>query len=155
MGTGDDGIFRLTKSDLENQGIITSLIDPSTFKLFESGKESKIYVYGQEDGIFNDNDFIEFYGSRNYPSISHRILNNDDEQYNEYLNRYTDTTFYFLTWNNDFGLRIDSISSVPPVGVDTVIYCTKVIHFENQSYTQFCDNNEVANQTSNWYKNKT
>ena len=155
LGTGSDGIFRLTKSDLENQGINTSSIDPRTFKLFESGKERKILVQGQEDGTFDESDFLEFCGNRNYPTISHRIINEDDKDYNEYLNRYTDTTFYFLTWDNNNGLRIDSSSISSPINVDTLHYFTKSIHFENQSFIQYCDNNEVANQTSNWYKNKT
>ena len=155
LGTGSDGIFRLTKSDLENQGINTSSIDPKTFKLFESGKERKILVQGQEDGTFDESDFLEFCGKRNYPTISHRIINEDDKDYNEYLNRYTDTTFYFLTWDNNNGLRIDSSSISSPINVDTLHYFTKSIHFENQSFIQYCDNNEVANQTSNWYKNKT
>lgn len=155
IGVGQDGIYRINKSDLISFGMPVSVIDPRTLKLFESGKEVKINVKGEDDGVFDDNDYIEFWGKRNYPTKSYRTINNSNEEYNEYLNRYIDSTFYFLCWNSSNGERIDTIyNSLTSVG-DTLDYYLQLQHNETQSTFQFCDNDEVANQTSSWLKNKS
>lgn len=155
LGVGKDGVYRITKPELTSAGLDVSVIDPRTIKLFESGKEIKIFVKGQEDGSFDDNDYLEFWGHKNYPKISYRTINQDDKEYNEFLNRYTDSTFYFLSWNGNQGKRIDTISVSPTSANDTVNYFVQLIHFEPQSYFQFSDADEIANQTPNWIKNKS
>jgi hypothetical protein len=57
-----DGIYRLTQNDLEQAGINTSFVDPRKIGIFNKGVEIPIYVKGQVDGIFDESDFIEFYG---------------------------------------------------------------------------------------------
>ena len=155
LGVGKDGIYRIAKSDLDALGVPTSMIDPRTFKLYESGKEIDILVKGQDDGIFDDNDFIELWGHRNYPKNSYKTINLDNEEYNEYLNRYTDTTNYFLTWNGDEGKRIDTLSTSLSSTNDTINYYSQLLHNEIQAQFQFCDIDEIANQTPNWLKNKS
>ena len=54
---------------------------------------------GRADGSFDDIDFIEFYGTKNYASGNYRIVNEHNEPYSEYIDRYSDTTIYWLTWN--------------------------------------------------------
>jgi hypothetical protein len=98
IGTGGEGLFRIYKSDLTNLGVDAASINPQTFQLFESGIELNIFVSNEASGVFSDSDYVEFFGTRNFSKISPKILNADNEEYNEYLNRYTDTTFYFLTW---------------------------------------------------------
>ncbi|MGD8306548.1 MAG: C25 family cysteine peptidase, partial [Ignavibacteria bacterium] len=155
IGVDRDAVFRITKSSLENLGVNTNIIDPKTFKMFESGKQIKLLVEGENDGVFNDTDFIEFWGHKNYPSTLHRIINDETTEYNEYLNRYTDTSFYFLTWDGDAGERSDTLGLNLTGISDTLDYHSQLLHSETQSYIQNNDNNEVANQTSNWNKNKT
>jgi hypothetical protein len=58
-----DGIYRLEKSDLENAGLDVSLLDPQKIKIYYRGTEIPIYVFGEDDGIFDDSDYIEFYGA--------------------------------------------------------------------------------------------
>ena len=65
-GPIEDGLVRIYKSDLVNLGVNMSIVDPGTFKLFESGKEKPIIVSGENDGSFDENDYIEFWGSKNY-----------------------------------------------------------------------------------------
>jgi hypothetical protein len=154
IGTGDDAVFRITKSNLESLGINTNSIDPRTFKMFESGRQIKLFVKGENDGVFDDTDFIEFWGHQNYPDISHRLINDDDKDYNEYLNRYTDTTFFFLNWNGDNGNRTDFIS-LPLAGInDTLNYHAQLFHSEIQSRLLFNNNDNIANETSGWNKIK-
>ena len=155
FGIAKNGVYRITKSNLDAYGISTSSIDPRTFKLFESGKEVKIIVKGQDDGIFNDNDYIELWGKKNYPAISYQVINLDNQEYNEYLNRYTDTTNYFLTWDGDQGKRVDTLSTSISSVIDTIDYYTQLLHAENQTTLQFCNIDEIANQTPSWLKNKS
>ncbi len=96
IGTAKDALFRITKADLEAKGINTASINPKSFRLIESGIELAVTVFGEDDNVFNDNDYIQFYGTLNYPEISHRVINNPDEPYNEYLDRYSDTTFFIF-----------------------------------------------------------
>ena len=155
MGVAEDAVCRIAKTDLNVLGINTSTIDPRTFKIFESGKEIDICVTGEDDGIFDENDFIEFWGHKNYPHISYHLLNADNEEYNEYLNRYTDTTFYFLTWNGNFGNRADTIN-INPTGIsDSLFYYSKLLHFEINPFFDFNNYDDIANQTPDWKKNKT
>ncbi len=155
LAVGKDGIYRITKNYLEQNGINTSSIDPATFQLFNYGKEVPIYVSGENDGSFDQNDFIEFWGARNYPLISYRVINSPDQEYNEYLNRYTDTSCYFLTWGIKKGERVteENLNTILPA--DTLNFYTEVDHYESNTMYQNQSDNEVANQTPNWYGNKT
>lgn len=156
VGTGYEGLFRIYKSDLVKLGVDPSSINPATFQLFESGLEQNIYVSNEQSGVFGDSDYVEFFGTRNFSKISPKIINADNEEYNEYLNRYTDTTFYFLTWGQTNGKRAYSISN-PASGItDTLNYFSSIIHQEPNLMLQYLNSNdEVANQTPNWFKNKS
>ncbi len=155
IGTVEDGIYRIEKSDFDNYGINTSIIDPRTIQMFESGKEQKIYIQGEDDGSFDDVDYIEFYGSKNYSKKSHRIINADHEDYNTFLNKYTDTTFYFLTWGGTIGDRIET-DTEPISSVQTEMdYYTQLLHFEENKMFQYLNSDNIHNETSNWNKNKT
>ena len=112
IGTAEDGVYRLFKSDLENYGVNTSLINPRTFKLILKGKEIPVYVQGEEDDSFDDMDFIEFYGTKNYASGNYRKVNDHNQSYSEYIDRYSDTTIYWLTWDGSFGLRPDTSNQI-------------------------------------------
>jgi len=154
FGVVQDGIYRISFDLLNSLGINISNIDPTTFQLFESGTEIPIFVRGENNGTFEQDEYIEFYGQSHYPKISNRIINNDNEEYNEYKDRYTDTSYYFLTWGDKKGKRIfidDSLYSTQ----DTIDYYLEVIHKEENNWYQNANNDEIANQTPNWNKNKT
>ncbi len=60
IGVSVDGIYRISKGDLENFNINAGNIDPLTFKFFHKGNEIPIFVSGEDNGSFDDSDFIEF-----------------------------------------------------------------------------------------------
>lgn len=130
LGTASDGLFRITKANLDNLGVNTSAINPQTFQLFESGVEKPIYVFGENDLSFDNGDYIEFYGTKNYSKISARVINPDKQPYNDYLNKYTDTTIYFLTWGTTSGLRASVNNSFQSSVTDTITYYTSFTHLE-------------------------
>lgn len=154
IGTVQNGLFRISKSDLESMGVMVSGINPRTFQLFETGDEIPIFVSGESDGSFDDQDYIEFYGTMNYSRNDHRVINDSGEEYNEFLNRYSDTTFYFLTWSVVEGKRIPVVSFTASVN-DTLNYYKSFEHIENNRVYFAANNNELENQYPNWNKNKT
>ena len=58
----NDGMVRISRSDFTNAGINTSSINPRTVKLYNKGIQIPVYFKGEEDGVFNDNDYLDFYG---------------------------------------------------------------------------------------------
>ncbi|MFZ1517809.1 MAG: C25 family cysteine peptidase [Ignavibacteriaceae bacterium] len=155
IGTAKDALFRITKADLEAKGINTTSINPKSFRLIESGIEIPVTVFGEDDNVFNDNDYIQFYGTLNYPEISHRVINNPDEPYNEYLDRYSDTTFYFLTWGVQDGKRINTQTTFASGLTDSLTYYNYLLHTESNRLFQNFYTDEVENQSPGWLRNKT
>ncbi len=155
LSTAQDGLYRIKKSDLENIGINTTQINPKQFQLFESGKEEAIYVFGEEDGVFDQNDYIEFYGHKNYSKISARIINSIGKPYNEYLNKYTDSTIYFLTWGNTNGKRVSVNNNFITGLTDTLNYYNHFEHVEENLMYQPVSLDVVNNQDPEYQTGKS
>ena len=101
------GVFKLSRSFLSSLGISMNNIDPRSIRIFGQGgnmlpmrnsvyypldlTENPIKVIGGEDGKFNNNDYILFYGegSTGYNSES-----------NTNINAYTDKAYYFINVNS-------------------------------------------------------
>ncbi len=116
----EDGMYRLDKTDFTNAGINANVIDPRTIKLYSKGNEIPVYISGEENGIFDPTDYIDFYGTRNYGGITNTYDHNNSVVYttNEYLNQYSDTNVYWIGWDGALGLRysnsvFNSITSYP------------------------------------------
>jgi hypothetical protein len=140
IGVANDGVFRLTKTGLETIGVSASAIDFSTIQLFDRGVEVPVYVPAA-------NDYVEFYGHKNYNPISCRIINPDSLPYNEYMNHYTDTTYYFLTWGAKAGLRTGAVDGTPLALVtDTLNYYHELNHYEKDSIYQEVSVDDLQNQ---------
>ncbi len=100
------GIYKITPDDLERIGISTATINPRTLRIYHIGRfisnnfypdtmvELPIYVAGEDDGSFDENDFILFYGER-----LHSL--------------YTNFNYYWLTFGISDGKRMDKYSGQP------------------------------------------
>ena len=78
IGLAETGIYKLTASDLTELGINVSQLDPRQIRIYHNGGgvlpelnatarpddlvEVPIYVAGESDGRFDNNDYILFYG---------------------------------------------------------------------------------------------
>lgn len=116
MYVTDDGMYRINKSDFTNAGINTSSIDPRTVKVYLKGNQIPIYFFGEQNGVFDDNDYFDFYGQRNYggPTITYKEsggTNIPDYTTNEYYNLYSDTSVYWVGWDGTNGLRFTDYSN--------------------------------------------
>jgi Peptidase family C25 len=94
-----NGIYRITKADLINSGFITStqLFNPKNFQLYFRGKEMAINVVGENDNVFDDNDYIEFYAMKNDGVQDSELYFINQQRINPYYSIYSDETSYFLT----------------------------------------------------------
>lgn len=102
--TTQSGIYRITKSDLQAAGFPVVAVDPRRMQLFHRGQEQAVYINGEGDAIFNDDDYIEFYGQGNDGTLDAELYQPASAQPHPYYNLYSDTTAYFLTWRLDNGL---------------------------------------------------
>ena len=123
FGINKSGVFKLSKSFLNDMGINTNAIDPRSIKIYGNGgqmipylndanypidpQENAIKIVGEEDGVFNDNDYILFYG------VGPKG-NPDDPLVNTNLNVYQDITFYYISVGFGSGKRIQNM--VEPAG---------------------------------------
>ena len=70
-----------------------SKIDPRKMRLYHDGVEIPVYIQGEDDGVWNPGDFLEFIGKRSAGT-------------NSYNSFYTVSATFILTWEgNRLGLR--------------------------------------------------
>ena len=109
----EDGIYRVTKSDLDAINVDTDNINPANYHLIFRGEEQYIYVE-ENAGMLQ---YIEFYGKRNdgvVDSLMYRDPTNSGQhgpglQPNKRQSMYSDTAAYFLTWDAQAGLRYSGL----------------------------------------------
>ena len=154
IGVNKDGVYRINYNDILNAGVNTPSIDPRTFKLIMKGIENPIYVKGESDGKFDLTDFIEFAGQRNMGG-KYRETSKNGETYKEYINRYSDTTVYWLTWNGNDGKRVLSQQNNSGSVSDTLKYYSEIIHIENNNWFDFSMSDVVEREMPFWSENKT
>jgi len=127
ISLNETGIYRITANDLKNMGIDLSAVDPRKIRIYGNGGsmlpeknsdfrdddlvENAIIVQGEDDGVFDDNDYILFYGespdSWKYDTLSDLFFH--------IKNLYSDHTYYFLNVDSGNGKRIQTeFSSILP-----------------------------------------
>ncbi|MBN2174308.1 MAG: type IX secretion system sortase PorU [Bacteroidales bacterium] len=110
------GIYKISYSDLVSYGIGPSSTNPKDIRIYGNGegmlpernadfryddlKENAIYVYGEDDGIFSEDDYILFFGRS--PHVWNQVLDFIDRQ----IDYYDDYNYYFITTSLGPGKRI-------------------------------------------------
>ena len=119
----ESGVYKIDKKLFSKMGIDISNINPRTIKVYGNGGgmlpqanssfryndivETPIKVIGESDGVFNDNDYVLFYGK-----AQHEPYYNEATQKNEHSkNIYTDDAYYFVSVSPSLGKRIPIIAS--------------------------------------------
>ena len=124
---GRDGIYRLTSAGLQAAGFPASTVDPTRIQLFHRGTEQAIYVEGESDLVFDDSDFIEFYGRKNDGTLDSQLYKTPSLQPHSYYNLYSDTTSYFLTIGSLPGKRMSFFYEENTGGIPAETY-----HFDEK-----------------------
>src|SRR6185437_8645173 len=92
-----NGIYRISYSDLQNAGMSVSSLDPTHLQMFFRGSEIPVYVSSGAKTNFGAGDYIEFYGQKNDGALDSVLYLNPKNDINKSYSMYTDTAAYFLT----------------------------------------------------------
>ncbi len=132
-----NGIYRISKTVLDDAGIPINSIDPRNLQLFCNGVEQKIYVEGEGDGSFDANDFVEFYGEKNTGKNEFSMYTNVSFNPNPYYSLINDTAVYFLTWNSsttNARMVLETDSNFASYLPDNYFYQDEVLSFNSTYY---------------------
>lgn len=149
------GVFKLSRSFLNGLGVNVGSIDPRIIKVYGQGgemlplensvfypmdlTENPVKVVGGEDGVFNNDDYILFYG------VGPTEYN---EESNTNINAYTDSACYFINVNS--GGNSKKIQEyVEPAGAPTTIFDT----FHDYQFHEV-DEYNIAKLGRRWFGDK-
>ncbi|MBI4722861.1 MAG: T9SS type A sorting domain-containing protein [Candidatus Stahlbacteria bacterium] len=118
----EEGIYRVDYASLSQVAPEVTTIDPKTIKVLHCGFELPIVVKGEEDGRFDSDDWFEFYATRNEGKFS-------------YLNLYSDTNVYWVSFGGLSGARLVK-ESCPPKNASIPDNFHSLLHFEFDSIYQ-------------------
>jgi len=107
-----DGIYRINKTDFTSAGVDPSSIDPRTVKVLNKGNQVPLFFAGESDGVFDNADYFDFYGQRNYGGSTkyYDEVGNYSYSLNEYYDIYSDTNVYWVDWGGANGTRLADFS---------------------------------------------
>ncbi|KAF2340002.1 type IX secretion system sortase PorU [Flavobacterium tistrianum] len=138
------GVYKIDRSFLQSLGFDPSKVDPRRIKIYGNGgrmlplansiyypndlTENAIQISGENDGVFNNEDYILFYaeGTDNW---------NSESQTN--LNLYDTKSYYYITVTGGDGKRIQNLNQ--PIGNSTLELNT----FDDYQYHEIDQTNIV------------
>jgi hypothetical protein len=145
------GIYKISKSFLQQLGFNTNGIDPKKIKIYGNGgkmlplsnkiyypsdlTENAIEVIGENDGIFNDDDYILFYAEG---------LDTWNEESQTFTNLYDTKSYYYITTQGSGGKRIAPMNQ--PAGSSTIVLNT----FDDHQYHEI-DLVNIARLGRQWF----
>ena len=93
----EDGIYRIPYQALASAGIPLGSIPANRFRLYRYGVQEPVFT--TTDGIFGDQDYLEFYGEKNRDGVDRYLFGNaGEENINPWYSLFNDTAAYYLTW---------------------------------------------------------
>jgi hypothetical protein len=127
------GVFKIDKTFLQNLGMDVNGLNPKNIQIYGNGgamlpyknsefrydglQQNAIYVSGEEDGSFDNNDYILFYGQGpNKWFNTNNTLAGLEHQYNIFSNE----AYYFITVGTSEGLRVTNQTPVESSSAYTV-----------------------------------
>lgn len=133
LATGDwyqfyvekSGVYKVSKSFLQQLGLNVSGVDPKKIKIYGNGgrmlplsnninypsdlTENAIQIIGENDGVFNNEDYILFYAEG---------VDTWNEESQTNINLYDTKSYYYVTVQGSDGKRISNMAQ--PVGNSTL-----------------------------------
>ena len=127
------GVFKITAKFLRDNGMNPGNINPRNFRIYGNGglmlpehnqdprfdtlQENAIQVVGEDDGVWNDDDYALFYaqgpnGYNVYKSGNgngKRRIETRSDKSNNFINIYEDFAYYFINFDTGPGKRIQEI----------------------------------------------
>ncbi len=99
IGIVKDSIYKITPDDLSAAGVDPTSVDPRSFAMSSLGQPVAILVEGEEDGRFDAEDAILFFGEK--------FRGTEMEE------KYTDERVYWLDIGDEPGPRITEVDATP------------------------------------------
>ena len=131
-----EGIYRITGQTLLNSGIELQSVNPANIKMYNNGglelprsvmesrpdspTENAIYVSDGDDGKFDADDFILFYGR----GIDGWKYDRAGKKFQHYINHYNYDDIYFLCLGNSPGKRMELVNSRSDVEQNPELFFT-------------------------------
>ena len=156
MALSTTGMYKLTYSDLVSMGLNVNNLDPRNIRVFHNGggvmptlnstyypddlNEIPIFVSGEDDGVFDANDYIVFY-ARGPVTWQYNYTR---RYYAHVKNPYSDYSYAFLTVGDEPGLRIQTAD------VPAATAATPVTNFVDYAVVDIDDKN-LNNMGRTWY----
>ncbi|WP_281235427.1 type IX secretion system sortase PorU [Flavobacterium gelatinilyticum] len=145
------GVYKLNRSFLQSLGFDPAKVDPRRIKIYGNGgrmlplanntyypddlTENAIQVIGEEDGTFNNEDYILFYGEG---------IENWNTESQTYINVYDTKSYYYVTVSGGEGKRIPNLNQ--PSGGTTLQLTT----YDDYQYHEV-DNINIAHTGRQWF----
>ena len=143
------GVFKIDKTLIEKMGINITNLNPKNIKIYGNGgamlaqknnafrysdlQENAVYIEGEDDGVFNANDFILFYAKGPHDWV----LNPSLETASHRQNIYSDKAYYFLTISDTNGKRISDIPENTNASVKSITTFDDFIFYEKEERNLF------------------
>ena len=133
------GVFKITAKFLRDNGLNPANINPKNFRIYGNGglmlpehnqdqrydalQENAIQVIGEDDGVWNEDDYALFYAqgpngynvyktSNNSNGSGKRRIDTRTDRSNNFINIYEDFAYYFINFDTGAGKRIQ-VSDTP------------------------------------------
>lgn len=119
-----EGIYKIDRAKLESFGFNVSSVDPRTIKIYNNGGkqlpekvttprpvdlvENAIIVVGEDDGSFDQNDYILFYGR----GSKFRDFDPTTKEIKRFNHQFSDKNYFFITSGGANGKRIQTKPSL-------------------------------------------
>ncbi|MBC7450505.1 MAG: hypothetical protein H7259_03355, partial [Cytophagales bacterium] len=155
LAVSESGIYRIDPGYLTSIGINPTSIDPNTIQIYGNGGgmlpqansdaryddlvENAVYINEDGNGIFDNNDYILFYGE------SPHVWQYDatSKTFSHELNLYSNQNFYFLTYGQNISKRISDQTSLPGT-------LQTVSSFDEHAYSE-TDLYNIIDSGREWY----
>ena len=148
------GVFKIDKRFLQKIGISTNNLNPKKIHIYGNGgnllpvlnsefrfkdlQENAIYVEGEEDEAFNNNDYILFYGQGPHSwttnSITQTALHNQ--------NIFSDEAFYYITVNNTDGKRVQQKTPITNTASSQITSFDEFVFYEKENINILATGNQ-------------
>ena len=143
------GVFKIDISLLQKMGINTTALNPKNIRIFGNGgamlpqknehirtddvQENALFVSGEEDGVFDSDDYILFYATGPHDWIVNPVAGTASHR----QNIYSEKAYYFLTVTEGAGKRISNAPVSTLSSVKTLTTFDAYVFYEKETRNLF------------------
>jgi hypothetical protein len=145
-----DGVYKIDKNTFDQLGINISSVSPQSINVYGNGgqllpadnsiaryddlQKCAIHFQGEEDNIFQDNDYILFYGKG--PDTWTKTYNPNDNisHWSHEKHYYSDSAYYFIRIDDTEPLRIQTAPAIDQPATNTIRTFQDYQYIESELY---------------------